>query len=197
VLPTNTPTPTATATSLPTNTSTPTATATTLATNTPTPTLTPTIGPSSLTFIPLADTYVDSSNTGVNFGSGTTIRLDSSPDVHAYLRFTVSGLSGTIDQVRLLFYANNSDSSGIQAWAVADNTWGELTTNYSNAPALGSQLASSGSFASGAWVSLDVTSYVTGNGTYSFGVTNLSSTAISVAARETSANAPQLVITYH
>ena len=125
------------------------------------------------------------------------MRMDGSPDVHAYLRFTVTGLSGTITQVRLLLYANNSDSSGIRAWVVADNNWGELTTNYSNAPALGSQLATSGTFASGVWVSLDVTSYVTGNGTYSFGVTNLSSTAISVASREAGANAPQLVITYH
>ena len=191
---------------------TPTATSTgTLVTDTPTFTLTstPTFTPTStfmpsatsaggsLTFIPVADTYVNSASTGTNYGSATTMRMDGSPDVHAYLRFTVSGLSGTITQVRLLLFANNSDSSGIRAWAVANNTWGELTTNYTNAPALGSQLASSAAFASGVWVSLDVTSYVTGNGTYSFGVTNLSSTAISVASRESGANAPQLVITYH
>ena len=80
---------------------------------------------------------------------------------------------------------------------MADNSWGELTTNYTNAPALGSQLATSASFASGVWVSLDVTSYVSGNGTYSFGVTNLSSTAISVASRESGADAPQLIIDFH
>jgi hypothetical protein len=150
-----------------------------------------------VTFTPVADTYVDASNAGTNYGNTTTMRLDGSPDVHAYLRFSVSGLSGTITQVRLLLHSNNSDSSGIRAWGVANNTWGELTTNYTNAPALGSQLATSAAFASGVWVSLDVTSYVTGNGTYSIGVTNLSSTAISVASRETGANAPQLVITYH
>jgi hypothetical protein len=166
---------------------------------TPTLTFTPTATSAggSLTFIPVADTYVNSASTGTNYGSSTTLRMDGSPDVHAYLRFTVSGLSGTITQVRLLLFANNSDSSGIRAWAVANNTWGELTTNYSNAPALGSQLATSAAFASGVWVSLDVTSYVTGNGTYSFGVTNLSSTAISVASRESGADAPQLVITTH
>jgi hypothetical protein len=122
--------------------------------------------------------------------------LDGSPDVHAYLRFTISGFSGTITQVRLMLLANNSDSSGIRAWAVADNTWGELTMIYTNAPALGSQLASIGSFAAG-WVTLDVTSYITGNGTYTIGVTNLSPTAISVDSRESGANAPQLVVTYH
>ena len=98
--------------------------------------------------------------------------------------------------MRLLLFANNSDSSGIAAWAVSDNTWGELTMNYTNAPALGSKIASLGSFAAG-WVSLDVTSYITGNGTYTIGVTNLSSTAISVDSREFGANGPQLVISYH
>ena len=188
-------TPTATPVSTPLNTNTPTATQ--VVTNTPTFTPTATSGITSATLTPVADTYVNASSTGSNYGNATTLRLDGSPDVHAYLRFTVTGLSGTITQVRLLLYANNSDSVGIRAWAVADNSWGELTTNYTNAPALGSQLATSGSFASGVWVSLDVTSYVTGNGTYSFGVTNPSSTAISVTSREAGANAPQLVITYH
>jgi hypothetical protein len=150
-----------------------------------------------VTFTPVADTYVDSANPNTNHGSATTIRMDGSPDVHALVRFTVSGLSGTITQVRLLLFSNNSDSSGIRAWGVSDNTWGELTANYANAPALGSQLATSGTFAASVWVSLDVTSYVTGNGTYSFGVTNLSSTAISMGSRESGADAPQLVITYH
>ena len=149
-----------------------------------------------MTFIPAADTYVDAANPTINHGTSTTLRLDGSPDVHAYLRFTISGVSGTITQVRLLLFANNSDSSGIRLWSVLDNTWGELTMNYSNAPALGSQIASLGSFAAG-WVTLDVTSYITSNGTYSIGVTNLSSTAISVDSRESGANAPQLIINFH
>jgi hypothetical protein len=122
--------------------------------------------------------------------------LDSSPDVHSYLRYTISGFSGTITKVQLLLFANNNDSSGIRAYAVADNTWGELTMNYANSPAMGAQIASLGSFAAG-WVTLDVTSYITGNGTFSIEVTNLSSTAISVNSRESGANAPQLVISYY
>jgi hypothetical protein len=186
---------TLTATATPTDTLTPTDTFTPTDTLSSTLTFTPTVG--SVTFTPVADTYVDAGNPSTNNGSATTMRLDGSPDVHAYLRFTVSGLSGTITSVKLLLHANNNDSAGIQAWSVADNSWGELTTTYSNAPALGSQMATSGSFASGVWVSLDVTAYVTGNGTYSFGVTNLSSTAISVGSREASGAEPQLVITTH
>jgi hypothetical protein len=197
--PTDTPIATQTGVNTPTNTptDTPTATPTTTqtGTNTSTPTPTATVGVSSVTFLPVADTYVNAGSTGSNFGSATTMRLDASPDNHAYLRFTISGLSGTITQARLLLFANNSDSSGIRAWSVSDNSWGELTMNYTNAPSLGSQIASLGSFAAG-WVTLDVISYITGNGTYSIGVTNLSSTAISIDSRESGANSPQLIITY-
>ncbi len=188
-----TPTSTFTDTATPTLIGTLTATATPTITPVSTPVFTPTA--SSATFNPVADTYVNASSPSTNYGSAGTLRLDGSPDEHAYLRFTVTGLSGTITQVRLLLHSNDSDNSGIRAWAVVDNSWGELTTTYSNAPALGSQLASSGSFGSGVWVSLDVTSYVTGDGTYSFGVTNLSSSVISVGSREASGAAPQLVIT--
>jgi hypothetical protein len=100
----------------------------------------------------------------------------------------------TITKARLLFYANSSLSQGINTLAVADNTWGELTTTYNNAPPLGSILATSGSITTGSWVTLDVTSYITGEGTFSLGINTASSTAISLAARESGANSPQLIL---
>jgi hypothetical protein len=145
----------------------------------------------------VADTYVNASSTGTNYGSATTLRVDGSPDEHSYLKFTVSGLNGaTVVSAQLLIYANSSGSQGIKASAVADNTWGELTMNYTNAPALGSLLASSTAFTSGKWVTLDVTAYITGDGTYSLGVTDPNSTAISLASRESGANAPQLIVNF-
>ena len=131
----------------------------------------------------------------MNYGTSIALRADGSPDVHSYLRFSVSGLGGkTIVRARLLLFANSSLSQGINALAVADNTWGELTTTYNNAPALGNVLATSGAITTGSWVTLDVTSYITGEGTFSFGVNTASSTAISLASRESGANAPQLII---
>jgi hypothetical protein len=107
----------------------------------------------------------------------------------------VLGLGGkSIAKARLLIFANSGSTQGISALAVADNTWGELTTNYTNFPALGGTLASSGAVATGSWVTLYVTSYITGEGTYSFGVTTPSSTAISLASRESGADSPQLII---
>jgi hypothetical protein len=151
--------------------------------------------PASLTFTPSADTYVSASKPTTNYGKTTTLRLDASPDMHSYLRFSVQGLGGkTITRARLLFYVNNNSSLGFRALSVADNSWGELTTNYSNAPALGSLLASSGSYTTGTWVTLDVSSYLTGEGTFSFGVTTPGLTSLSLASREAGANSPQLII---
>jgi len=75
------------------------------------------------------------------------LRADTSPEVDSFLRFTVQGLGGTpITRARLLVYANSNGVQGVNARAIADNTWDELTTNFGNAPALGNILASSGAF---------------------------------------------------
>ena len=81
-------------------------------------------------------------------------------------------------------------------WAVSDTGWGEKTMIYSNAPALGSVLSSSGAVTANNWVTFDVTSSVTTDGLYAFGITTPSSTAMSVASRESGANAPQLILDY-
>ncbi len=197
---TNTPTPLPVATNTPTPApvATNTATPAPLATNTPTP-LPPTPTPTSsagqsLTFTAAADTYVNSSAPTVNNGTKTTLRTDGSPIVNSYLRFNVSGITGTVTRVRLLIFANSSLNTGITANAVADTSWGETSMTYNNAPAMGGALVTSSSIATGTWVTLTVTGYITADGTYSFGITDPSATAISLASRESGANAPQLII---
>ena len=150
----------------------------------------------NLTFKPVADSYVDSANPTVTHGTATTLRTDASPVVNSYLRFTVSGVGGQpVSQARLLIYANSASSQGLVAKSVASNTWAEGTIDYDNAPAMGSTLATSPAVVSGTWVTLDVTAFVTGDGTFSFGVSTPGSTAISLASREFGADAPQLVVT--
>jgi hypothetical protein len=77
---------------------------------------------------------------------------------------------------------------------VSVNSWSETTINYDNAPAVGSVIGSSAPIGTGVWITLDVTAYITGNGTYTIGLTTPGSTAISFASRESSANAPQLIL---
>ncbi len=151
--------------------------------------------PSTLTFTTQADTYVNASYPDTNYGSATVFRVLSSPDLHALQRFTVQGLAGyPVMHAHLLVYANTSSSAGISALAVADNTWDENSVTYNTAPQLGALLGSSTSFSSGSWVSIDVSSYITGEGTYSFGITTPGTTTLSFAAKESGANAAQLVV---
>ncbi len=200
--PTHTPTNTATFTATPTlgptatPSNTPTATPTLAATATPTPTFTatPTLVVSTFSFNPVADTYVNSSSPDTNYGTLTSLRVDGSPILQSYLRFDVQGLSGTVTQATLLIFANSASTSGVVANSVSDNTWTETTITYNNAPPLGAALASSGPFGTGVWITMDVTSYITGNGTYNLGLMTPGSTAVSLASRESGANAPQLII---
>ena len=195
-------TPTNSPTNAPTNppTNPPTAAPTTAApTSTPTqtPTSTASAGlgsPGNATFTPTADSYVDASAPTSNFGTRTQARLDGSPLVRTFLRFTVTGVQGTVNSAVLRVYANSAQTTGYDVYPVANNTWGEATITDATAPPFGSnRLGSSGKIAAGAWMSVDVTSAVTGNGTYTFGLSTTSSTAVSLSTRE-GANPPELRI---
>ena len=150
---------------------------------------------SVLTFIPAADTYVSASSPTSNYGTAKTLRLDASPDIHAYMRFTVTGVSGrTIQKATMRLYTTTKSTQGIKILSVTDNSWVEKSMTYNTAPPLGSILASSGGFAAKSWISIDVTGYITGDGTYNVGIITPSSTAISLSSRESSATAPQLIL---
>jgi uncharacterized delta-60 repeat protein len=177
-------------TAVPTDTPTPTPTHTPTATATPSPTATGNI----FTFVPLADAYVNAGSPTANYGASTTLRADASPDLHSYLRFDVQGLSGAVTKATLRVYANSPSSLGCIASRVDDNTWTEATINYNNAPAVGSALGSSGAFGGAEWITIDVTAYLTGNGSYNLALTTSSGTAISFASSEAGANAPQLIV---
>ena len=149
-----------------------------------------------VTLTPAADAYVQSAYPSSNYGTGLTLRVDGSPDVRSFIRFAVSGIGAQpVSQAQLQLYANSSASAGISVWAVADNTWDETTITYANMPALGASLASAAPATGGAWITLDLTGYITGDGIYSVGVTTPGATAISLASRESGANAPRLLLT--
>jgi acid phosphatase type 7 len=139
---------------------------------------------------------VDSSAPTSNFGTAKSLNLDASPTVQSYVRFNVTGLTGTVTKGTLRIYVDASSSTGFDVRSVADKTWGETTLAYNNAPAMGASIVgSSGALTGGTWINVDVTSLVTGNGLVSLGLTTTSSTAKRLASRESGANAPQLVIT--
>jgi len=139
---------------------------------------------------------VNSSSPTSNFGTNTALREDASPDLHSYIKFSVQGLNGAPSKVTLRLFANSTSSTGVNIIGVSNTSWVENSITFNNAPAIDGPLAgSSGAIkTANTFVSIAITSLVTGNGTISIAVTTTNSTAISLASREAGANAPQLVI---
>jgi hypothetical protein len=106
----------------------------------------------------------------------------------------VQGLNGTVTKATLRIFANSASSASVVASAVSNNTWTESTINFNNAPPLDSALGAASPVTAGAWISIDITAYITGNGTYNLALTTPGSTAISLASRQSGANAPQLIV---
>jgi parallel beta-helix repeat protein len=155
--------------------------------------MTPPAG-SAVTFTPIADAFTDSATPDGNFGASSALRVDASPIKRVYLRFDVGGLgSGGVTSATLRLWALSASSVGHDVARALDDNWGERTITYNNAPAADPSVGSSGPFSSGAWIEVDVTSIVNGEGLVSFVVSTPSNTAISYGSRESS-NDPQLVV---
>ncbi|MGH3081065.1 MAG: DUF7594 domain-containing protein [Gaiellaceae bacterium] len=147
------------------------------------------------TLLPFADTYVRADQPTANFGTSTGIRVDGSPGTNGYLRFNVSIPTGeVVTGATLRLYAPSSSGSGFTVHAVADTTWGETTTTYNNAPAIGAQVAASGSYPGGSYVSVNVTPLVAGSGPVSMAIKRTSTSSNTYPSREAGSNKPQLVV---
>jgi hypothetical protein len=180
--------------SAPANTATPTQTVP--VTPSATPTATATAGP-ILTFNPVADAYVDENAPGSNYGTSSILRTYTSPEQRSYLRFSISGLAGrTITRATLRLYANASSSDGYTVSAVPDTAWSETAITYNNLPMLGATINSIGSHGGARYISVDVTSYITGDGVYALALTTASTKVVSYPSREADTNRPELVIEF-
>jgi hypothetical protein len=170
-------------------TSTPTSTATQTPTNT---------GSSPLTFLSVADTYVESGLPTTNFGSATQFVTDSSPIRNMLLKFTVSGVgSKPVLSVKLRLYCVDGSPFGGEFHRLADTTWGEGTVNWNTAPSADAAiLASLGRVSANTWYEVDVTSLVNGDGTFSLKINSTNADGAYYSTKEGAAGfAPQLVIT--
>jgi hypothetical protein len=151
-----------------------------------------------LTFGAAADAYVAADQPKKNFGSATTLQVDNSPVRHTLIRFTVSGVgSRALQSATLRLYCTRGSTvTGGSFYPVATNTWGEKIVTWNTAPAAGSTaIASVGPVATKTWVTIDLTSYITGDGTFSLQVSTPSPNEAYYASREaTSSLRPQLVV---
>ncbi len=191
---TNTPTSTPTGTSTATQTLTPTNTVP------PTNTMTPTSTGSSsiLTFTSTADTYVESGVPTTNFGSASQFVTDNSPIRNMLLKFAVSGIGNkSILSAKLRLYCVDGSPFGGEFHRLADTTWNEGSVNWNTAPSADAGiLASLGKVSANTWYEVDVTSLVTGDGTFSLKMNSTNTDGAYYSTKEGLAgSAPQLVIT--
>jgi hypothetical protein len=132
-----------------------------------------------------------------NYGSYDYIRgLLSPPDEYRpYVAFDVSGLAGTVTRAVIRLYVTDGSDKGGDWYPVDASAWTESGLNWSNAPPLtGTAVANIGTVSAGTWIEVDVTSTVTGNGSYSFGAISTSANSVRYSSKER-ANPPQLVVT--
>jgi hypothetical protein len=171
-------------------------------TYTPAPTNTPTRTPTStaatqivLTFMPAADTYVQSDTPTTNYGAASRFVVDNSPVRNTLLKFTVSGIGNrSVSRVRLRLYCVDGSPVGGEFHRVTDAGWNEGSVSWSTAPtAEAPVLASLGSVSAGNWYEVDLTSLVNGDGIFSLKMTSPNMDGAYYSSRE-GANAPQLIV---
>ncbi len=145
-----------------------------------------------------ADTYVRSDASNSNFGTQTTIqgRRQGNTTYQPYVRFTVPALPATPSSTKLRLFVTDASTATGTLFATANATWSETTTNWNNRPATtGAQLGASKAATLGQWVEFDVSSLVTGAGSYGFTLTNGVNDTVAFSSRE-GANPPQLVFSF-
>jgi len=160
----------------------------------------PTASAATLTFRPVADTYVASDQPTTSFGTRTQHWIDSSPSRRMFLKFTVSGVTEPVVSARLRMHVDNvtnAQSNRGGTYRLTTNTsWTEPATTWNAQPAInGATLGSIGAVSRNTWVELNVTGAITGDGTYSVAVTTTSSDGAAFDSREAGTSlAPHLVL---
>jgi chitodextrinase len=160
-----------------------------------TATVTTPSGSTTTTFIATEDSYTDQTLPTSNFGTATTAYSDNSPLQQAYLKFAVSGVTGTVTSAVLRLYVKD-ETGNAPALATTSNSWSESTLAWNNQPAAGQVVANWGNAPSGTFVDYPVTAVVTADGTYSFVLVAESTNGMGVATRQSTTNKPQLIVTY-
>jgi hypothetical protein len=111
---------------------------------------------------PIADSYVNSGAVSTNYGMATSMvtKESAANDRSAYLKFDLSGLTGSVSSATLRLYVKSLTAVADRiAYSVSTDTWTESGLTYSNRPAFGNPAGSVRVFGQG-WVEFDVTSYV-------------------------------------
>ncbi|MGW4797515.1 endo-1,3-alpha-glucanase family glycosylhydrolase, partial [Nonomuraea sp. NPDC004297] len=129
---------------------------------------------------------------------GTTCGESAAGQRVALARFKVSGVPATAQDVTasLELTSARTTETTLSARKVT-GAWTEAESTWKTRPETGAQVATHSGFTSGKPVKLDVSSAVTGDGTYAFALTQSdATTTVLFSSRETGERGPKLTITY-
>jgi hypothetical protein len=159
-------------------------------------------GASMSTLIPVADASVSQSASTTRYGTRPLLSVDGSPVLRTFVRFDLASVPASLSTAKLRLHVddvNGAQSPAGGTLASASNvTWSESATNWNTRPAVdGAALATLGSVARNTWVEVDVTAFVASRagGKVTFALTSTNPDGAHYDSRETSATAPQLVVT--
>ncbi|MFQ5641183.1 MAG: DNRLRE domain-containing protein, partial [bacterium] len=153
-----------------------------------------TVMPSSVSFTTTDDAFVRSRRKNRNFGSKTTVRVKKSSTYYSFFKFNVTGLGGAVLSAKIRLKVRNGSDDGGSMYTVSDNGWDEGSITWNNAPSIsGSPLSSVGNVSEDDVVEFDVTSAISGDGVYSFGMKSGSNDIARYSSKE-GATPPELVI---
>jgi hypothetical protein len=141
----------------------------------------------------VADARVLQANPNANYGLVSRLYADISGE-ESYLRFTVTGVTGAVQDATLRLFAVNGSVNGPAVYGTS-SAWTETGLTWNNRPpATTGALANAGAFGANIWVEYNLTAHVTGNGTYDFVLLADSTDGATFYSREGS-SPPQLVLT--
>ena len=156
--------------------------------------------PVTVTLTPVADAYVRSDNLNKNFGTNSELRLRlgnaSNPiTMRSYLKFTLSGLSGTVTAAKLRLWVTDGSTNRGSTYSTS-NAWTETGITWNNAPPAGTLYASGGSAPLRTWVEIVLPAgiFAAGNGDYSFVIAGGNTDRVVYNSRQ-GGSPPQLVLT--
>ncbi len=152
-------------------------------------------GGGTVTLAPTDDAYVRVNYPDENTGSQTTLRTYKGDRTVSYLKFSVAGVTGPVDDVKLRLYVTDPSDVAGAIYSVADTAWSEGTITWNTRPSAGSLLGAGGAAASGTWVEFDLGAAIAADGVYSFALKDGGSDAVWYSSKEGS-KPPQLVVSF-